>query len=190
MKRNIAGLITLLAAICAGCGAQGPWSPKNAWENYPPKVRSVGWVVPASVVVVSYQPYDATRVDVDGWAIYSNQNINSDGPRVHLAYNLREALDTTKGRGFFLLVQSDWSGWNADRPLLASLDHYLLISIHDPDGVRVGVELWKLSGGTAENLQRTATNLPTLVGNTILSVADWKSADRAELAKQIAKTTP
>lgn len=157
-SRKPAGFTLLcLTTLVAGCGLPGPWSPKNAATNYPPRVRGVSWVVPASVVVVTYQPRDATDVTVEGWAIYANADFNQPSvPRIHLTYEVRGSLDTINGRGYFLLGEEDWSGWSGSRPLLATLDHYLLITVYDPDGERVGAELWKLSNGNVTHVRSAA----------------------------------
>lgn len=179
-------LAALVAAMLGGCGA-GPWSPANAWNNYPPRVRSVAWIVPASCVVVAYQPYDATDVEVDGWCVRAGHDFNnSNEARVHTYWNLREALDTVNGRGYFLLVDEDWSNWwDEGQPVLSSMDSYLLISVHDPDGQRVGVSLWKLAaGGGVSQVSRATT--PALVGEITLPTTEWRAADRAFIAQQLA----
>lgn len=199
MRKNLRRMfvLTALSAVVSnsGCGGGiGPVTMGNLWNNYPPKVRRVAWVVPASVVVIDYQPTDTRQVDVDGWAIRSDTNFNnSNTPRIHLYWNLRDALDTVNGRGFFLLADQDWSGWGDGRPVLSTLDSYLLISVHDPDGQRIGVSLWKLAaGGGTSQVARTADS-PASSGESVgkpvtMPIAEWQiktPSDRLELAKQI-----
>lgn len=192
-------VLTALGVVIsmAGCGAPGPVSWDNAFQNTPPRVRRVAWVVPASLVVVDYQPYDATRVEVDGWAIRSDADFNNAStPRIHLYWNLRDSLDTTHGRGFYLLADEGWSGWSGDHPIISSLDSYLLISVHDPDGQRVGASVWRLAaGGGVSQVARTANgSVPDgeQIGQTVsMPVTAWQNmtpAGRLELATKIMKS--
>jgi len=194
----------LLTALCAvvilvGCGAPGPVSWENAIHNTPPSVRRVAWVVPASLVVVDYQPYDATHVEVDGWAIRSDADFNDVmTPRIHLYWNLRDSLDTTHGRGFYLLADEGWSGWSGDHPIISSLDSYLLISVHDPDGQRVGASVWRLAaGGSVSQVARRAKDDESApagdqVGPSVMiPIEKWETmtqSDRFDLTQKITRS--
>jgi hypothetical protein len=71
--------------------------------------------------------------------------------------------------------------------MLADLEHWLLISVHDPDGQRVGVELWRLADGQAEHVRSAPGSM--LVGQTVMPVAAFEAADRLALARQLAAKT-
>ncbi len=124
----------VLAVLMSGCSSpNGPITPANMWNNFPPKIKAVNVNLAASLVTVDFEPYPA-NVKVEGWFILPGDNISRRD--IRFSNSILHGTDTMNGRGNFVMASYDWPyGWKGSA-LTPGITYFFMLTVASDDGRR------------------------------------------------------
>ncbi len=125
-----------------GCTSpNGPITPINVWNNFPPKIKAINVNLAASLITVDFEPYPAV-VTVEGWFILPGDNVSRRN--IYFANTILHGTDTMHGRGNFVMASYDWPyGWHGSA-LTPGITYFFMLTVAADDGrQRVNVYQYK-----------------------------------------------
>lgn len=142
----------MIVTLMSGCTSpNGPVTPANVWNNYPPKIKAVNVNLAASLVTVDFEPYPAD-VKVEGWFILPGDNVSRRN--ISFANSIIHGTDTMNGRGNFVMASYDWPyGWHGTA-LTPGITYYFMITVAADDGRQV-VKVFQFKDGTLTQISMT-----------------------------------
>lgn len=150
----------LIAILTSGCTSpNGPVTPGNVWNNYPPKIRAVYVNLEASMVTVDFEPYPADTT-IKGWCI-----IPGDGSirrQIQFVDPIIHGTSTMTGRSNFVMETFDHPyGWEGSA-LTPGIVYNFMIEIKSSDG-RVASKVYQFKDGIVTQIAMTRKMFEELV---------------------------
>ena len=142
----------MIVILTSGCTSpNGPVTPANVWNNYPPKIRAVNVNLAASLVTIDFEPYPAD-VKVEGWFILPGDNVSRRN--INFASSILHGTDTMNGRGNFVMASYDWPYGYQGSALTPGITYYFMITVAADDGRQV-VKVYQFKDGALTQISMT-----------------------------------
>ncbi len=124
LKISILMAITMLMNGCSS--PNGPITPVNVWNNFPPKIKAVNVNLEASLVIVDFEPYLAD-VKVEGWFILPGDTVSRRN--INFTNDILHGNDTMHGRGNFVMASYDWPyDWHGSA-LTPGITYFFMLTV-------------------------------------------------------------
>ncbi|MEI7792140.1 MAG: hypothetical protein WCI57_01480 [Candidatus Berkelbacteria bacterium] len=142
----------MIVTLMSGCTSpNGPVTPANVWNNYPPKIKAVYVNLEASMITVDFEPYPAD-VTIKGWCIIPGDN--NIRRQIQFVEPVIHGTDNMTGRSNFLIETFDqpW-GWEGSA-LTPGIIYNFMIEVLSADGRKVS-KVYQFKDGVVSQIAMT-----------------------------------